>query len=91
VAALWDEVRALIQSVESGQLEPPQGNTMLRGYNTLIALDRLDVERLELEIQQRRLELDEQERLELVKRLEALEEGLERNANNQRSGHYGTY
>jgi hypothetical protein len=76
VAALWDEVRALIQSVEAGQLDPPQGNTMLRGYSTLIALDRLDVERSELEIAQRRLELDEQERLELVHEIEQMREVL---------------
>ena len=76
VAILWDEVRAVITSVESGALEPPQGNTMLRGYNTLIALDRLDVERSELEIAQRRLELDEHERLELIERLERVEEAL---------------
>lgn len=76
VAVLWDEVRTLIKSVESGELEPPQGNTMLRGYNTLIALDRLDVERSELEIAQRRLALDEQERLELVQEIEQMREVL---------------
>ena len=67
----------MIAKVESGQLEPPQGNTMLRGFNTLIALDRLDVERSELEIQQRRLELDEQERRELVVEMEELREMIE--------------
>src|SRR5215213_7684132 len=77
VAILWDEVRDVITSVESGALEPPQGNTMLRGYNTLIALDRLDVERSELEIAQRRLELDEQERRELVAEMEELREMIE--------------
>ena len=77
VAVLWDEVRAVIAKVESGQLEPPQGNTMLRGFNTLVALDRLDVERSELEIQQRRLELDEQERRELVVEMEELREMIE--------------
>jgi hypothetical protein len=87
VAVLWDEVRAVIQSVEAGQLEPPQGNTMLRGYSTLIALDRLDVERSELEIAQRRLELDEQERLELIGRLERVEESLEQ----RQEDRYGTY
>src|SRR5215207_11091029 len=86
VALLWDEVRAVIAKVESGQLEPPQGNTMLRGFNTLIALDRLDVERSELEIQQRRLELDEQERLELIERLERVEEALK---NKERERGYG--
>jgi hypothetical protein len=46
---------------------------MLRGYNTLIGLSKLEIEQTELEIHQRRLELDEQERLELVVRLEELE------------------
>jgi hypothetical protein len=87
-AALWDEVRAVIQSVESGALEPPQGNTMLRGYNTLIALDRLDVERSELEIAQRRLELDEEERRELVREVEELRELAQ--MNKLGGGYYGT-
>ena len=86
VAVLWDEVRDVIGGVEAGTLEPPQGNTMLRGYNTLIALDRLDVERSELEIAQRRLELDEQERLELIERLERVEEALK---NKERERGYG--
>jgi hypothetical protein len=43
------------------------------GYNTLIGLSKLEIEQTELEIHQRRLELDEQERLELVVRLEELE------------------
>src|SRR5215204_890754 len=86
VTVLWDEVRDVIGGVEAGTLEPPQGNTMLRGYNTLIALDRLDVERSELEIAQRRLELDEQERLELIERLERVEEALK---NKERERGYG--
>src|SRR5918995_5311460 len=53
VALLWDEVRGVIKGVESGDLEPPQANSMLRGCSTLIALDRQDVERSELEIAQR--------------------------------------
>jgi hypothetical protein len=73
VAVLWDEVRAVIANVESGALEPQQGNTMIRGFNTLIALDRLDVERSELHIAERRLELDVEERLEILSRLEELE------------------
>jgi hypothetical protein len=76
---LWDEVRAVIKGIESYALEPPQGNTMLRGYNTLIALDRLDVERSELEIAQRRLDLDEQERRELIVEMEELRELVELN------------
>jgi len=86
VTVLWDEVRDVIGGVEAGTLEPPQGNTMLRGYSTLIALDRLDVERSELEIAQRRLELDEQERLELIERLERVEEALK---NKERERGYG--
>lgn len=79
VAVLWDEVRGVIEGVEKRRLTPGQGNTMLRGYNTLIELAKLDIEQSELEIAQRRLELDEQERLELLERLEALEETLEKN------------
>lgn len=60
VAMIWDEVREVIDKVEAGTLTPPQANTMLRGYNTLIG--------------QRRLELDEQERLEILPRLELLED-----------------
>jgi hypothetical protein len=74
VAVLWDEVRAVIEGVESERLSPPQGNTMLRGYGTLIDLAKLDIEQSELDIAKRRLELDEQERLELLSRIEALEE-----------------
>src|SRR3712207_1298431 len=77
VAALWDKVEDVIVGVEAERLSPSQGNTMIRGYTTLIALDRLDVERSELEIAQRRLELDVQERLELVRRLEELEAAVE--------------
>jgi hypothetical protein len=77
VTVLWDEVRAVIEGVEKRRLSPGQGNTMLRGYNTLIELAKLDIEQSELEIQQRRLELDEQERLELVSRLEELERALQ--------------
>ena len=73
ITALWGEVEKVIVGVEAERLTPSQGNTMLRGYGTLIALDRLDVERSELEIAQRRLELDEQERLEVLQRLEELE------------------
>jgi hypothetical protein len=87
VAALWDEVQDVIRGVESGRLEPPQANSMLRGFNTLIALDRLDVERSELEIQQRRLELDEEERLELIKEIEELRDLAA--MNKERNGYYG--
>jgi hypothetical protein len=84
-AALWDEVRGVIANVESGSLEPSQGNTMLRGYGTLISLARLDVEQRELEIQQRRLELDEEERLVLAQEMEELRELVE--ANKARRGY----
>ena len=73
VAGLWDKVEDVIVGVEAERLSPSQGNTMIKGYTTLIALDRLAVERSELEIAQRRLELDEQERTELLARLEELE------------------
>ena len=74
VAGLWDKVEDVIACVEAESLSPSQGNTMIKGYTTLIALDRLDVEPSELEIAQRRLELDEQERLEILQRLEELEQ-----------------
>ena len=74
VAGLWDKVEDVIVGVEAERLSPSQGNTMIKGYTTLIALDRLDVERSELEIAQRRLELDEQERTEILQRLEELEQ-----------------
>ncbi len=73
VAALWDAVETVIAGVESERLSPPQGNTMIKGFTTLISLARLDVEQAELEIAQRRLELDVQERTELLGRLEELE------------------
>jgi hypothetical protein len=60
VAMIWDKVVELIDKVEDGKLEPSEANTMLRGYNVLI--------------QQRRLELDEEERREILPRLEMLEE-----------------
>jgi hypothetical protein len=69
----------VIAKVESGDLESPQGNTMLRGYHTLINLVRLDIEQSELKIAQRRLELDEQERRELVAEMEELRELVELN------------
>jgi hypothetical protein len=73
-AVLWDEVRDVIAGVESERLSPPQANTMLKGYSTLIALERLAVEQSELEIGQRRLQLDVEERTTLKKRLAVLEE-----------------
>jgi hypothetical protein len=76
VAPLWNEVREVIKGVEAGRLIPSQGNSMLRGFGVLIELARLEVEQSELEIAQRRLELDEQERLEVVRRLEELEEAM---------------
>ena len=84
VAGLWDKVEAVIMGVEAERLSPSQGNTMLRGYGVLIDLDKLAVEHDELAIAQRRLELDEQERLDLLNRLEQLEEVQRR----QREGGY---
>jgi hypothetical protein len=77
ITALWDEVQKVIHGVESERLSPPQGNTMIKGYTTLIALARLDVDQAELEIAQKRLELDIQERTEIISRLEELEALLE--------------
>jgi hypothetical protein len=77
VAVLWDEVRSVIDGVESERLAPPQANSMVRAYNTLIALSRHDIERAELEITQQRLELDLEERRELRGRLEELESVIE--------------
>ena len=77
VAVLWDEARAVIHGVESERLTPQQGNTMLRGYTTLIGLAKLDIETSELDIAKRRLELDEDERTELIERLEQLEQKLD--------------
>jgi predicted nuclease with TOPRIM domain len=74
---LWDEVRAVIDGVESERLSPPQANSMVRAYSTLIALERLRIEESELEIQQRRLRLDEEERTELRARLEELEQHVQ--------------
>ena len=77
VAVLWDEVRSVIEGVEAERLSPQQGNTMVRGYGTLIQLSRLDIEQAELDIARRRLELDEEERTEIRTRLEELEQYLE--------------
>ena len=49
---------------------------MLKGYSTLLGLARYQIEESELEIQQRRLEMDEQERVELVAEIEEMRELL---------------
>jgi hypothetical protein len=87
-AALWERVEAVIEGVEIRRLTPGQGNTMLRGYNTLIELAKLEIEQSELEIAQRRLDLDEEERLELIKEIEQLRDLAA--MNRQGNGHYGT-
>jgi hypothetical protein len=74
VAALWEKVENVIGGVEVERLSPSQGNTMIKGFTTLIALARLDVEQAELAIAERRLELDVEERTELLARLEELEQ-----------------
>ncbi len=76
-AALWEKVEDVIGGVEAERLSPSQGNTMIKGFTTLIALARLEVEHAELAIAERRLELDEQERLELVERMEQLEQAVQ--------------
>jgi hypothetical protein len=78
VSILWDEVRGVIEGVETERLSPSQGNSMLRGFGTLIELAKLEIGQGELEIQQRRLELDEEERTELRGRLEELEDAERR-------------
>jgi|SRR5215208_1715247 len=77
VADLWDEVRSVIERVQSGALHTSRANSALRGYSVLIDLAKLEVEQSELAIAERRLQLDEQERLELVSRLEELEAALQ--------------
>jgi hypothetical protein len=42
VANLKAELRDLIAKVKDGTLEPPRGNTMLRGYGVLIDLMKLE-------------------------------------------------
>lgn len=87
IATLWDEVRAVIDGVERRRLTPGQGNTMIRGYNTLMELAKLEIDQSELEISQRRLELDVEERTEVRQRLEELEEAL--SAKNGRGSTWG--
>ncbi len=86
VAVLWDEVRGVIEGVEAERLSPPQANSMVRAYTTLIALSRLDIEQAELEIARRRLELDEEERTEVRERLEELEELMQARKDGNRWG-----
>ena len=73
---LWDEIKRVIHKVEAEQISPPAANSMLRGYSTLLGLARYQIEESELEIAQRRLELDEEERLELTKEVEEMRELL---------------
>jgi hypothetical protein len=74
---LWDEIKSVIAGVESERLNPSQGNSMIRGYHALILLARLEIEKAELEIAERRLDLDVEERTELRRRLEELEEEID--------------
>jgi hypothetical protein len=89
VAILWDEVRGVIEGVEAKRLTPGQGNTMLRGYNTLIELAKLEIDQGELEIQQRRLDLDIEQRTELRDSLEELEDAERRRKEMGKMGIYG--
>jgi hypothetical protein len=77
-AALWDEVRALIEDVQAGRLTPSQGNTVSRFYGILLDLAKLSIEEAELAIEERRLALDVEERTELKRRMDELEEALGR-------------
>jgi hypothetical protein len=89
VATLWEKVEDVIGGVEAESLSPSQGNTMIKGFTTLIALARLDVEQAELAIAERRLELDVEERQELLGRLEVLEEMLEENKRGEQNRYGG--
>jgi hypothetical protein len=73
---LWDEIKQVIHNVETEAISPQQGNTMLKGFSCLLGLARYQLEESELEIQQRRLELDEQERGELLAEVEQMRELL---------------
>jgi hypothetical protein len=73
---LWDEIKQVIHNVEGEEISPQQANSMLKGYSTLLGLARYQLEESELEIQQRRLEMDEQERGELLAEIEEMRELL---------------
>lgn len=75
-AELWGEIRQVIHNVETEEITPQQANSMLKGYSTLLGLARYQIEESELEIQQRRLELDEEERGDLLREVEELRELL---------------
>ncbi len=72
IAPLWDEVRAVIAGVEARRLTPTQANSMLRGYGVLVELAKLEIEQGGLEVQQKRLELDVEERAEILPQLEEM-------------------
>jgi phosphoglycolate phosphatase-like HAD superfamily hydrolase len=74
---LWDEIKRVIHKVEAEEISPQVGNTMLRGYSSLLGLARYQLEESELEIHQRRLEMDEQERGELLAEIEEMRELLQ--------------
>jgi hypothetical protein len=73
---LWDEIKRVIRNVEGEEISPQQANSMLKGYSTLLGLARYQLEESELEIQQRRLEMDEQERGELLAEVEEMRQLL---------------
>jgi hypothetical protein len=74
---LWDEIKRVIHKVEAEEISPPAANSMLRGYSTLLGLARYQIEESELEIAQRRLELDEEERGALLEEVEQMRELLQ--------------
>ena len=59
MTAIWDELHALIPKIEDESLTPAQANSIVRVYNTLLVY--------------RRLELDVEERLELMPLIEEME------------------
>jgi hypothetical protein len=76
ISALWDEIKQVIHNVETEEISPQQGNTMLKGFSCLLGLARYQLEESELEIAQRRLAMDEQERGDLIAEVEQVRELL---------------
>src|SRR5215212_5581801 len=74
---LYAQVERDIADVRSGKLTHNQGFALRGLFDVLISLERLRIEQAELEIAERRLELDVEERVELRQQLEDLEEALE--------------
>ena len=87
IGELHADVEAVIADVKTERLSPAQGQALKGLYGVLIALERLHIERDELEIAQRRLELDVEERTQLKRQVEELEAAAA--AQNGRRGAWG--